>query len=122
MNKFLICIISNFTATFTCKKIHHINIAPYLDCIVTSEEVGMEKPNPLIFLYALNKINCLKKNAIMIGNDFINDIQGADNLNITAIHITPEEASPQKKGSTWFNNFSQLKKHLELQEKSSLIF
>jgi len=46
--------------------------------VTTSEEVGVKKPNPLIFTSALKKAKVNANNSIMIGDTFEADILGAE--------------------------------------------
>ena len=57
-----------------------------IDFLVTSEEVGCEKPNKLIFEKALEKINLENDQVIMIGDSELKDIKGAKNLGIRSFH------------------------------------
>ena len=55
--------------------------------LVTSEEVGVEKPDEAIFYYALNKINLKPEQVIMIGDSYAKDILGATNIGIQAYQV-----------------------------------
>ena len=48
---------------------------------------GKKKPSPKIFKYALNLIDDLAENCLMIGDNFIADISGAKNVGMNAIHF-----------------------------------
>jgi putative hydrolase of the HAD superfamily len=50
-----------------------------------SELVGSPKPYPLIFKYALFKLNLKPKEIIYVGDRLDNDIAGAKNLGIPAV-------------------------------------
>ncbi len=54
---------------------------------ITSEEVGVEKPDKQYFQYALKKANKQNAECIMIGDNFIDDIQGANQSGISGIHL-----------------------------------
>ena len=64
----------------------------YINYIVTSEEAGVEKPHPYIFINALTKINAKAEEAIMIGDDLKKDVKGAKNMHIACIHFTTATA------------------------------
>lgn len=68
------------------KKMHNSKINDYFDVIVTSEMVGVKKPDPKIFEYALEQANATVNNSIMIGDSYEADILGANNLGITSIY------------------------------------
>jgi putative hydrolase of the HAD superfamily len=47
--------------------------------------VGVKKPNPKIFHYALKAANATIKNSLMIGDNLEADIKGALNIGMDAI-------------------------------------
>jgi HAD superfamily hydrolase (TIGR01662 family) len=62
-----------------------IGIERDFDVIVTSVDVGYEKPHEKIFLTALRKL-CVKPNeAVMVGNRISKDVLGANKLGMTSI-------------------------------------
>jgi len=56
-----------------------------LDLIVTSVEVGVEKPDPAIFHAALNKASVKPEEAVYVGDDYNNDVQGAERAGLKAV-------------------------------------
>lgn len=62
-----------------------LGIASYLDFTVTSGEVGEDKPKPPIFLKALERAKVKASEAILIGDQYQNDIMGARGVGISAI-------------------------------------
>ena len=82
--KIKIVIITDLTAEIQLKKIAHLGISDYIDFVITSEEVGAEKPSKRIFYAALDKLNCSPDKAVMIGDDIEKDISGAEKLGIKA--------------------------------------
>ena len=59
-----------------------LEILPYLDLIVTSGEAGSDKPEPGIFNLALEKAGVQPSEAIMIGDQYSNDVVGARGVGI----------------------------------------
>lgn len=55
--------------------------------IITSQQVGTQKPDIKFFEFALKKANCLAHEALMVGDHPIADIQGAENAGIRSIHF-----------------------------------
>lgn len=76
------------------------------DCfshIVLSEEVGCQKPNPRIYEEALRMNGVVAEEAIMIGDSWNSDIQGAINAGIDQIWIRKTDASlPEGQSATYF--------------------
>jgi len=83
--KYKMHIITNGFEEVQYKKIKNSHLLPFFDKIITSEEVGVKKPNPLIFNYALEKSNANAMESIMIGDNFEADILGAKNVGMHTI-------------------------------------
>lgn len=84
----LIAILTNFTAEHQFKKLKNLELLDYIDFMVTSEEVGVEKPNKNMFDAILEKTKLNKENIMMVGDSLKNDITGAINYNILAAFYT----------------------------------
>lgn len=82
-----ICLVTDMLATTQVKKIQQLQIADYVDFMVTSEEVGCEKPSPKMFETALNKLQLTKSEVIMIGDDEKKDVAGAEKFAIKAYQV-----------------------------------
>ncbi|MFW5846599.1 MAG: HAD family hydrolase [Nanoarchaeota archaeon] len=92
-----ILIVSDLTTHIQLRKIHKLGITKYIDYLVTSEEAGSEKPHSIMFLLALNKINMLPQDVIMIGDNKINDIEGANSVGIDTVLIGSKNIKKNKK-------------------------
>lgn len=84
--KFKIHIITNGFNEVSFRKIELSGIAKYFDKIITSENAGAKKPNPLVFHYALNEAKAFPHDSIMIGDNFEADVKGALSVGMKAIH------------------------------------
>ena len=62
-----------------------MGIADFVDVLVTSEEVGEEKPGKKMFSLVLEKLNMSSVEVLMVGNNVERDIKGAESLGIKAI-------------------------------------
>ena len=58
-------------------KLSRSGLEPYFETLTVSEEVGVKKPNPEIFHYALRKANASPAESLMIGDEMAVDIDGA---------------------------------------------
>lgn len=63
------------------------NILKYFDVVAASAELGMEKPDPAIFLWALRKAHCEPSNAVMVGDRIDNDILPAKALGMKTVRV-----------------------------------
>ena len=73
-----IAIVSDLTTNIQLRKLEKLKISRYVDVLVTSEEAGSEKPHAIMFLLALNKLNVSPHKAIMVGDNTIADVEGAN--------------------------------------------
>ncbi len=80
-------IITNGFEEVQFAKISNCNLAPFFSNVFTSERVGAQKPNPAIFLHALESINAEPENCIMIGDDIEADIRGASEVGMDQIFV-----------------------------------
>lgn len=76
------------------RKVSNSNLLPYFDFVITSEKVGIKKPDAGIFDYALKVSEVSKDEALMIGDNLRTDITGAVNAGIDAVHFDPNNTSP----------------------------
>lgn len=109
--KYQLHIITNGFNEVQARKMASSGLAPYFDKIITSEDVGVKKPNPRIFDYALDHSKAEKKESIMIGDNWEADVMGAINFGMDAIYFNSESApvSPQIKS---VSNLTELKSYL----------
>ena len=86
MNKgFTMHILSNGFGEETLRKCENSGIKKFFSTITSADDIGIRKPQPEIYAHALKKANALKTNSIMIGDDWIADIEGAVAFGIRAI-------------------------------------
>ena len=89
-------VISNGITIKQWEKLIRLGLHHFFDEIITSEEVGAEKPDERIFQQALNRMECEAENSIMIGNKFSEDIVGALNIGMDAILVNSELTDDEK--------------------------
>ena len=78
------------------ERLERYGIRTYFDFIVNSAVVGMVKPDPRIFRYALEKAGCEPHEAVMIGDRPDNDIYPAKQLGLRTIRVRQGSASCQE--------------------------
>ena len=72
-----------------------LGIQPYLDFKVTSSEVGCDKPQPEIFMAALEKAQVKPEESIFVGDQYHLDIVGARGVGIKGLLIDRNDYSPE---------------------------
>ena len=61
------------------------------DCVVISDEVAISKPRPEIFQFALQQAGVTAGEAVLVGNDYINDIAPAKHLGLRTIWVERDD-------------------------------
>ena len=70
-------------------KLSGSGMEPYFETLTVSEEVGVKKPNPEIFEYALRKAGATAEESLMIGDEMDVDIDGARAAGMDQIFFNP---------------------------------
>lgn len=109
-NKYQLHIITNGFDEVQHKKIKESGIAKYFSEVVTSESIGVKKPNPKIFNYALSKTKALAEESLMIGDSYEADVLGAINAGMLAIHFNT--GKKQENGILAVGSLEELKQYI----------
>lgn len=91
-------------------KMKSSNIFGYFTHVVDSESVGVKKPNPRIFDFALTKAEVAPKNSVMIGDSLEADIQGAKQVGMHTIYFEPNK--DRLRATSHINKLFQIKEYL----------
>lgn len=83
--KYRLHILSNGFEEVTYRKCELSGIKNYFETITSADEINVRKPQPEIYEYALKKAGAEKDNSIMIGDDWIADVEGALSFGLDAI-------------------------------------
>jgi HAD superfamily hydrolase (TIGR01549 family) len=86
-------IVSNNLLDEQQDKIRLCAFTPFIDALVVSEEAGIAKPDPAIFHLALQRLGCSADEAVMVGDSWAADVEGARAAGIRVI---------------WFNRTEQI--------------
>lgn len=81
------CIVTDMIADIQVLKLQKLQVTKYIKYLVTSEEVGAEKPDAAMFKTALKKLKLTAKDVIMIGDDYDKDIKGAKAVGIKSYQV-----------------------------------
>ena len=108
---FIIGLLTNLAKDMssTCRK---LGLEPYLDFVVTSEEVGVDKPNPLIFQAALQRAGVDASEAIHVGDQYKMDVVGARGVDINPILIDRYNLYPGGSDCPRIRNLTELAGYL----------
>ena len=63
------------------------NLLRFFEVIAASAELGMAKPDPAIFEWALKQADCSPQNAVMVGDRMDNDMEPANRLGMHSVRL-----------------------------------
>ena len=85
---YALALVSNFTyAPVVYAGVRKLRFSLYFNCILVSDDVGWRKPHPRIFEEALKRLDKNVEQAVFVGDNPIEDIQGAKGVGMKAIFI-----------------------------------
>ena len=85
-----VAIVSNTfqsSATDVAQALEKLGLLQYIDTVVTSSDVGVEKPHPRMFLTALDNLGLSAPEVAMVGDDIAKDVAGAQRLGIITVFV-----------------------------------
>lgn len=92
-------LLSNAQSIFTRQELNQLGIAQLFNGIYLSSDYGCKKPAPRFFQFLLGEQNIDPKTAVMVGNDGLCDIKGAQTVGLCTVYIrsnlSPNEPIPQ---------------------------
>lgn len=105
-----IYILTDYETEYQIEKLKQLNIFNYIDYILTSEEIGCEKPSIHCFNYIIMKTNSNINEIIMIGDNFNKDIVGAISSGIYSYYYNVEFTKDieNRDNYTIFSSFKHL--------------
>ena len=88
-----VAVVTNLTTRIQLRKLAHLGIDDRIDLLVTSEEVGREKPSALPFTTALAELDLRPSEALVVGDNVDADIAGANAVGTdTALFVADGDA------------------------------
>ena len=86
---------TDMTAHIQFRRLEFLNLSPYIDFIVTSEEAGVEKPHYHFFDICVEKAGVRPEECAFIGDNVKKDIEGAWESGLKGIWYTQEKEPPE---------------------------
>jgi len=84
-------IATDLTTRTQLRKIERLGIGDHIDVVVTSEEIGHDKPARAMFAVPLAQLGATPEGAVMIGDSLGSDIAGANSLGMTTVLFNNDE-------------------------------
>lgn len=75
------------------EKIALLQLGEYFDAIFIADEIGMLKPDPLLFAHAAQEMGSMPMHAAMIGDRYDRDVRGALDAGMIAVWLNVREES-----------------------------
>lgn len=110
--KYPIIVISNGFSELQHHKIQNAGLSQYIDKVILSDEVGVNKPHPAIFEFALKTAGINSSKAIMIGDNSHTDIEGARNSDIDQLWFNPNSEKVEVNPTYTISSLHEIKKIL----------
>jgi putative hydrolase of the HAD superfamily len=85
--RFRLALVSNGPADLQRFKLAAGDLSGLFDRVIISGEVGVAQPRPGIFMLALESLGCAPHDALMIGDDWRTDVEGARLAGVEAIIV-----------------------------------
>lgn len=85
---------TNMTAMIQFRKLEALGLWPCIDVLVTSEEVGTEKPDRRVFDWCARKAGLANSECIYIGDTWAHDVKGAEKAGMTGVLYKGKDRDP----------------------------
>jgi len=105
-------IISNGFQEVTERKCILSGIDHYFQTITSADSVGVRKPKPAIFEYSLGLSKAKKEESILIGDDWIADVIGAQNFGMDVIFFDVLNENKEVEDLKVIKHLLQIKEYL----------
>ncbi|MDG1148036.1 MAG: YjjG family noncanonical pyrimidine nucleotidase [Crocinitomicaceae bacterium] len=89
-------------------KLEKSKLLEYFDVIVCSDEVGKTKPARDIFDYALHHAKAKPSESLMIGDDYLVDVIGAEKIGMQGILFDPNKSYREGTHEWIINNLNEI--------------
>jgi putative hydrolase of the HAD superfamily len=84
-----IAIVTNNIVSEQVAKLKRLDLETLVDALVVSEAVGASKPDPRIFAHALDAVGANPAQAVMLGDNWKADVEGARAAGMRAVWFNP---------------------------------
>jgi HAD superfamily hydrolase (TIGR01549 family) len=114
-DKSILYILTDYYSKETFQKLKQLKIIHFFKDIITSEEVGCDKPSQINFKYMYKVLKCKNKKSILfVGNDFKKDIEGAISFGLySAFFLKNHQGIELNKNYIKFGDYSEILKYFK---------
>jgi HAD superfamily hydrolase (TIGR01549 family) len=111
--RYKLAVISNATSNFPRHTLAKYDLNKFFHVVVVSRDIGIRKPDPRIFKYALEKLQVKPQHAIHVGNSMKSDVVGAKRTGMKAVWIKGEEEQILEEPDYVINSITDLPRILK---------
>ena len=102
-------ILSNGFKEVTARKCELSGIKNYFKTITSADEINVRKPHREVYEYALNKAGAKKEETMMIGDDWIADVEGGKSFGLKVVFFDVFNDNYQAEGVEVIKKLAELK-------------
>lgn len=88
--KYRLHVITNGFDESQAKKLKSSGLDQFFESVITSETTGYRKPDPRIFQHAMEQVSTSPELCLMVGDNPVSDILGAQQADIDQVFFNPE--------------------------------
>lgn len=107
--KYDLHLITNGFAEVQRRKLDHSDLGKYFQSLTISEEVGVQKPHPLVFETALKNAKSTEKTSHYVGDNLEADVKGAINSGWQAYWYTKDDSAYSHEACKTIKHLNELK-------------
>ncbi len=108
-DRYQLHIVTNGFSDVQYIKIKSAGLTDYFTHIITSDGAELRKPNPAIFRHLLELIAARASECIMVGDNLLTDVAGAQNADIDCIYFNPKKIPHETSTTYEIYQLSELK-------------
>lgn len=109
---YILHILSNGFQEVTHRKCELSGIKNYFKTITSADEINIRKPHPEVYKYALDKANAKTEESMMIGDDWIADVEGGKSFGLEVVFFDVFNDNFEAEGVKVIKKLDELKTFL----------
>jgi putative hydrolase of the HAD superfamily len=93
-SSFRLALITNGAPDLQREKVTGAGLDPFFEIIVASGDIGIGKPDPRVFRHTLERLGLPPSDAVMVGDNLLRDVGGAQRVGMRGIWINRHGTDP----------------------------
>ena len=97
-----VAVVTNGFSYVQHRRLQLSGLLPYLDAVVVSQDLGLQKPNPALVDLALDRLGCRDRTkALLVGDSLSSDMAAAANAGVCGVWYNPRR-KPRPQGQPFY--------------------